>query len=196
MKCPRCKAENPDDAAYCSLCYTRFVTTERSWRAEEEAERLRREHQGRKLRCPNCGEFSPVDSPFCLRCAFVFEEPESLLVDEEEWRRQEAKETEELRREVEYLHESAMEVVDGEGGAEIMRRVEGIVTAGDRAHLRARGRVGITHAMKIIALLGEDLRRKGMDIVLKVYLLSEEAVKDLDDLELGITVRGEGEERH
>ncbi|MBC7248622.1 MAG: zinc ribbon domain-containing protein [Actinobacteria bacterium] len=196
MRCPKCKAENPDDATYCSLCYTRFVPTERSRKAEEEAERLRREHGGRKLRCPNCGELSPVDSPFCLRCAFVFEEPESLLVDEEEWRRQEAEENEELRREMEYLHENPIEVMDGEGGAEVMRRVEGIISAGDRAHLRARGRVGITHAMKIIALLGEDLRRKGQDLVLKVYLLSEEALKDLDDLELGITMKCEGEGRH
>lgn len=191
MKCPHCQAENPDDALYCSLCYTRFALPERSRQAEEEAERIREEHQGWKLRCPNCGELSPVDSPFCLRCGFVFEELESLLVSEEEWRRQEMERVEDIRRELESIHAHPIEILNEEGGAEALRRLEGIVSAGDSARIRARGRIGITHAMKIVALLGEDLRKKGKDVVMRVHMLSDEAVKDLEDLELGIILKGE-----
>lgn len=194
MKCPKCQAENPDEASYCSLCYTRFDTTQKSRMADEEAERLRRERQGWKLRCPNCGQLSPVDSQFCLRCAFVFEERESLLVDEEEWRKQEEREEEELLREMALLHESPIEVVGNEEGAEIMRRLEGIILAGNRAHIHAKGRSGIAHAMKLVAVLCDELRKKGRETVMKVYLLSEEALRDLDDLEVGIILRGEREE--
>ncbi len=191
MKCPHCQAENPDDATYCSLCYARFAVPKTSRKAEEEAERLRKEHQGWKLRCPNCGELSPVASSFCLRCGFQFEELEALLVSEEEWRRQESEKAEEIRREVESIHASPIEILDTEGGAEALRRLEGIISSGDRARLRARGRVGITQAMKVVALLGEDLRKKGQDVVMRVQMLSDEAVKDLDDLELDIIVKGE-----
>lgn len=192
MKCPHCQAENPDDALYCSLCFTRFVAPERSQK-EEEAKRIRERHQGWKLRCPNCEELSPVDSPFCMRCGFVFEELEPLLVPEEEWCRQEREKEETVKRELEFIHAEPI-VVTGEGeGAEIIRRLEGIISEGDSAHVRARGRIGITYAMKIIALLGEDLRKKGRDVVLRVQLLSDEAVKELEDLELGIILKGEQE---
>lgn len=191
MKCPHCQAENPDDALYCSLCFTRFVAPERSRKAEEEAERIREEHKGWKLRCPNCEELSPVDSPFCMRCGFVFEELESLLVPEEEWRRQEREKEEMVRRELEFIHADPIVVTDEGEGAETIRRLEGIISAGDSAHVRARGRTGVAHAMKMIALIGEDMRKKGRDVVLRVQLVSDEAVKNLEDLELGIILKGE-----
>lgn len=189
MKCPQCQAENPDDAQYCYLCYTRFRVQERSSEAEEKARRIRESNRGARLRCPNCGELSPVESPFCLRCGFVFEDPESLLVTEEEAGRYLESKSAKERREEEVLHSRPV-VVDGSAeGAEVMRRVEDALEGGYRAHLQARGRQAIAHALKMLALMGEEMGRRGKEIVLRVRLLDEHAVKDLEDLGLDIEVQ-------
>lgn len=186
MKCPQCQAENPDDAQYCYLCYTRFKVMERSAEAEERARRLRENNIGARLRCPNCGELSPVESPFCLRCGFAFEDPEALLVPEEEVREYTERRTWKERQEEEGLHSQPIRV-DGEmDGAELMRRLDDILNAGYRARLQARGRQSIAHALKVLALLGEEWEGKGKEITLRVRMLGEQIVKDLEDLDLEI----------
>ncbi|MDI6872902.1 zinc ribbon domain-containing protein [Candidatus Solincola sp.] len=186
MRCPQCQAENPDDAQYCYLCYTRFGVRERSAEAEERARRLGEDNRGARLRCPNCGELSPVESPFCLRCGFVFEDIESLLVPEEQVRGyMEDKERRE-RLENEGLHSRPIPVEGDIDGVEVMRRVEDVLGGGYRARLQARGRQAIAHALKVLALLGEEMERKGKELILRVRLLDEQVVKDLEDLGLDI----------
>lgn len=186
MKCPQCQAENPDDAQYCYLCYARFRVRERSSEAEEKARRIREGNEGARLRCPNCGELSPVESPFCLRCGFVFEDPESLLVPEEEVESYLEKRVSRERQEDEVLHTHPI-VVDGAvEGAEVMRRIEDALESGYRAHVQARGRHAIAHAMKLFALLGEEMERRGKELVLRVRLQDDQVVKDLEDLALDL----------
>ena len=44
MKCPKCKAENADDAEFCTLCYTRFQVGVRSLDEDEAAQRIKEKH--------------------------------------------------------------------------------------------------------------------------------------------------------
>lgn len=186
MKCPQCQAENPDDAQYCYLCYTRFRLRVRSTEAEEKARRIQESHQGARLCCPNCGELSPLESPFCLRCGFVFEDPESLLVPEDRIRELMERKAEKERRETEALHAEPILLDAHTDGAEVMRRVEDVLNGGYRAHLRARGRQAITYTMKVLALLGEELERRGKELLLRVRMMDDQVVKDLEDLGLDI----------
>ncbi len=186
MKCPQCQAENPDDAQFCNLCYTRFRVRERSTEAEEKARLIRENNKGARLRCPNCGELSPVESPFCMRCGFVFEDLEALLVPEEEVESYlQARERQE-RREEEVLHSKPIPVGAADDGAAVMRRVEDVLAGGYRAHLQVQGRQAIVHALKILALLRQETERKGKDLLLRVRLLDDRVIKDLEDLALDI----------
>ncbi len=186
MKCPQCQAENPDDAQFCNLCYTRFRVRERSTEAEEKARLIRENNKGARLRCPNCGELSPVESPFCMRCGFVFEDLEALLVPEEEVESYlQARERQE-RREEEVLHSQPIPVGAADDGVAVMRRVEDVLAGGYRAHLQVQGRQAIAHALKILALLRQETERKGKDLLLRVRLLDDRVIKDLEDLALDI----------
>lgn len=186
MKCPYCQADNPEDAQYCYLCYARFGPRERSMEDEERRRRLGEENRGAQIRCPNCGELSPSESSFCLRCAFVFEDVESLLVPEEQVREYMRSRAARERSEEEDLHSRPIPVEGDVDGAELMRRVEDVLNGGYRARLQARGRQAITHALKVLALLGEEMERRGKELVLRVRLLDEQVVKHLDDLGLSI----------
>jgi len=188
MKCPKCQAENAEDAEFCSLCYARFEVRLRSSRVDEAADAMREEHQGSRLRCPSCGEMSPLDCQFCLRCGFVFEDLEALMVSEEE--------VERLEREARALREG----VSGSGGEEsititpasdgvaVMRVLSDRLVRGLKPCINARGRDAITYAMKLISLLGDELRAGGNDLRLMSRLIGEGPVTYLEDVELEIVL--------
>jgi hypothetical protein len=187
MICPECQAENADDAQFCSLCFARFSRPDRSRGAENTAKELAEKHQGSQLKCPSCGDLSPLESPFCLRCAFVFEDPESIMID--------AAEIEKIARERDGVKRQALEeltaaplILTGElDGAEIMRQINEAIGRGYKARIQTSGRNGITHVLKVIALASEESDK---DICLRVRLISEGAVIDLDDVALEIIIEG------
>jgi ribosomal protein L40E len=186
MKCPKCQADNSEDAEFCSLCYARFQVGVRSLDEDEEAQRIKEKHEGSMLRCPSCGATSPLDSQFCLRCGFVFENLESLLVSQEEIDRLKREEEEHKAEEQETLAYEPVIVTAEADGAEIMRSLDDILARGQQARIHCRGREAVTYAMKIVALMGEDLRAKGRDIRLKASLMSDGTITHLDDVELEI----------
>lgn len=188
MRCPKCQAENADDAAYCSLCYARFQVQLRSHEVDEAARRMGDTHQGAMLRCPSCRSFSPLDSQFCLKCGFVFEDLESLMVTREEVEREGREREEARKREAEVLVSEPIVVEAGSDGAAVMRSIEDVLDKGYRARVHTRGRDATTYAMKLLALLAVDLRNKDREMTLKVHLTSEGAVTYLEDVELEIVV--------
>jgi len=187
MRCPKCNAENPEDASYCNLCYAPFPARD-SMQAEERARLMGEKHKGAMLKCPNCGELSPPHSQFCLKCGFLFEDPESLLIPEDEVIRLMRKKGEVVIEELKEIHAAPIRMGPDTQGAEIMRGLEDILSQGNRACIHARGRNDITHAMKILALFSDERRRQGREVYVRVRLLGEEAIVHLDDVELEIVV--------
>ena len=49
-------------------------------------------------------------------------------------------------------------------------------------------RDAITYAMKIVALLGEDMRSGGKDVRLRATLITEEAITYIEDVELELVL--------
>jgi len=188
MKCPKCQAENSDDAQYCSLCFTRFQFEIRSDEADQAGREMAKKHKGAQLRCPGCGELSPIDSPFCLRCAFVFENPELIIVDAAEVEEISRQKNGVQRQEEEEILAAPLILTKESDGKEIMRHIGDAVNRGYKARVHVAGRNGITHALKVIALLSEDYSKKGREIRLRVNLISEGIVIDLDDVELEIII--------
>ena len=186
MKCPECRAENPENAEFCSLCYARFAARPRFAEADEAAALLRETHRGAKLRCPNCAVLSPPASPFCLDCGFAFEDLEALLVGEEEQERMRAQARAALREEEEERALEAIPLTAETDGAAVIRRLSDHLRRGLKPRLQARGRSAVTYAMKLVALLGEDVRAGGGDVRLRVALTGEGVLAHLDDVELEI----------
>jgi hypothetical protein len=183
MRCPKCQAENPDDAEYCSLCFSRF-RTEDFIDGNEETIKLREKHAESLLRCPSCDTLSPVTSTFCLSCGFTFDDIGPLIVAEEEIDAQ-AKVKEDIKKkEQESLCSTPIAVCEDSEGAEVMRGIEDILKKGQKAVVHTQGRSATTHAMKIIALMSEELYKRNSNLLIKVNLLSEGAVTYLEDVEL------------
>lgn len=185
MRCPACGAENPENATYCSLCFTRFEGG--SWQDHRQSPAILGDvGEGKRILCPNCQELNPVDTRFCMHCGFVFDSVEELLVSAEEaarWKEERKVREEEVFRE--RLSEP-VRVDDGFSGAEIMRRIEIALEAGAMPRFLAKGKNSITHLMKLLALAGEERRKVGKAFALRVRLANEEAMPDLEDVELEV----------
>jgi class 3 adenylate cyclase/tetratricopeptide (TPR) repeat protein len=59
MKCPKCQAENPDSAKFCSECGNKL-----------------------EIRCPECGKVNPLGSKFCNECGHNLTVPVSPALKE------------------------------------------------------------------------------------------------------------------
>jgi Double zinc ribbon len=188
MKCPKCQAENPDEAEFCSLCYARFQEGLRSADIDDAAKNMRDVHLGSKLRCPSCGDMSPLDSQFCLRCGFVFEDLEALMVSEEEIAKIEQERRDLKAEEMKSAEVEPIEITAESDGAAMMRNLSDMLGRGMNPRLHARGRNAVTYAMKIIALLGEDARARGEDLRFRANLISEGSITHLEDVELEIVL--------
>ena len=183
MRCPKCQAENPNDAEYCSLCFMRFKT-EDFIDGNEETIRLREKHAESMICCPSCRTLSPVTSTFCLSCGFTFDDIEPLLVTEEELDAQAQAKEEIQRKEEETVSTTPIIVSEESEGAEIMRSIEDVLEKGQKAVVHTQGRSATTHAMKIIALMSGELYKRDKNLSVKVNLLSEGTVTYLEDVEL------------
>jgi len=190
MKCPECNAENADDAEFCSLCYARFKTQLRSRDIDEAASRMREKDENARLCCPSCKSLSPLDTQFCLRCGFVFEDLEALMVAGEELERINREAAGVIVEEEKALLSEPIVVTAEADGAEIMRNLSDYLSRGLHPCIHAHGRNAITYAMKIIALLGEDMRKSGTDIRLRANLITEAAITHLEDVELELVIEG------
>lgn len=185
MKCPACGADNPENASYCSLCFSRFdelISSE----ARRAASARDKADEGARIICPNCEELNPVDTYFCMRCGFIFDSVDDLLVTPEKAAQLEAKKRaveEEVFRE--RLSEP-IQVDDGFSGADLMRRIEKALEAGARPRFVARGRNSVTHLMKLLALASLERGKSGKDVFFRVRLAEEEIMPDLDDVELEV----------
>ena len=188
MKCPKCQAENPDDAEFCSLCYARFYVQLRSQEIDEAALRMRERHQGSRLCCPSCQEMSPLDSQFCLKCGFVFEDLEALLVSEEEIERIRREKEDRKTEEEKVLISEPIVVSADSDGVEILRNLDDHLAKGLHPRIHARGRNDVTYAMKIVALLGQDIRERGGDVRCRINLITEGTITHLEDVELEIVL--------
>lgn len=188
MKCPKCQAENPDDAEFCSLCYARFYVQLRSQEIDEAALRMRERHQGSRLCCPSCQEMSPLDSQFCLKCGFVFEDLEALLVSEEEIERIRREKEDRKTEEEKVLISEPIVVSADSDGVEILRNLDDHLAKGLHPRIHARGRNDVTCAMKIVALLGQDIRERGGDVRCRINLITEGTITHLEDVELEIVL--------
>ena len=73
-------------------------------------------------------------------------------------------------------------------GAEIMRNLSDNLSRGLHPCVHAHGRNAITYAMKLIALLGEDMRKRGTDIRLRANLITEVAITYLEDVEIELVL--------
>ncbi len=184
MRCPECQAENADDAGFCSLCFTVFKTALRSHETEETARQLKEENEGSKLRCPSCGDLSPLEAQFCLKCGFVFDDPASIMVSGEEAREIERRRSEAKKEESAEMPLPPFVMAPGIDGGELMRDLESAMRRGQRPRLQARGRENITYAMKLLALLADELRVKGMEMLIAPGLMGEKSTVHLDDVEL------------
>lgn len=191
MRCPECQAENADDAEFCSLCFARFKAGLRSTEMEEAARRLKDENKDARLRCPSCGDLSPLDAQFCLRCGFVFEDPASLMVSGEEARELERRRVEAKREESAERELPPFVVALGTDGGSLMRELEAALERGQRPRLQARGRDGVTHAMKLLALLADDMRPRGRELLVSPGLMGERSTVHLDDVELELRLKTE-----
>ncbi len=192
MRCPECQAENADDAEFCSLCYARFKTALRSHEAEEAARQLMKENEDSRLCCPSCGDLSPIDAQFCLRCGFVFDDPASIMVNGQEAREIELRRSEQRKEESAGMPLPPFTVSPGVDGGAMMRDIEAALRRGQRPRVQARGRESITHAMKLLALLADELRVRGIEVVIAPALLGEKSTVHLDDVELELALEIKG----
>jgi hypothetical protein len=147
---------------------------------------MREKHLGAKLRCPNCQSLSPLDSQFCLRCGFVFEDLESLMVSEEEMQRIDAEAQALREKEGADLDPEVITITPESDGAAAMRDRLDRLGRGVRPRIHAKGRNAITYAMKILALMGEDMSSRGSGLRLSAHLISEGSITYLEDVELEI----------
>lgn len=183
MRCPKCKAENPDDAEYCSLCFTRF-RTEDFIEGNEKSIKIREKHPESMIRCPSCGTLSPVKSPFCLSCGFTFDDIEPLLVTAEELDAQAKAKADIQRKEQEDVSSTPITVSEDSKGAEVMKSIEDILDKGQKAIIHTHGRNATTHAMKIIALMSGEMHERDRSLSIRANLLSEGTVTHLEEVEL------------
>jgi hypothetical protein len=184
MKCPRCGAENPENANFCSLCYLRFDDPPSRGSAEDLKQAIEERRHGIKVICPNCQEVSPISSEYCIRCGFFFEDRESLVITDEQIKELAEKKEESAHREREEILSSPMIVKRGEEGPQLMRTIERTLEEGYRARLHAAGRDDITYAIKLIALINQSLIKKDKSLKCTIFLLEEESILNLDDLKV------------
>jgi ribosomal protein L40E len=184
MLCPKCKAENPDGASFCTLCFTRFEGPSIGLSQEELYAEIEEKHREAKVLCPNCNEVSPISSHYCLKCGFIFEDRQSLIISEEELARMREERRRVAERQLEETLTAPIEVTPQSDGGEIIRYMEEALANSYRPRMHARGRNAITFAMKLAALLSEEHKKQGRLLRMEVNLLSEEEITHPDDLAL------------
>ncbi len=182
MLCPKCKAENPDGASFCTLCFTKFEGPSIGLSQEEIYAEIHEKHRQAKVVCPNCEEVSPITSLYCLKCGFIFEDRESLIISEEELSRREELRRRAAEQELEKELTAPLELTTGMDGGEVIRSLDEALRNSFRPRLHARGRNDITFAVKLLSLMSEDHRKKGEVLSLQINLLSEEEITHPDDL--------------
>ncbi len=188
MICPKCKAENPEGSAFCTLCYTKFTGPSIGLSQEELYAEIAEKHKEARVKCPNCGEIQPISSRWCNRCGFIFEDRESLVVSEEELQAILGERENRAELELRSTMTEPLEVTPEADGGLIIRSVQDVLKSGNHPRLHARGRNAITYCVKLITLLSEEVRRNNQSLRFGSYLLTEEQVIHPDDLAVEFVV--------
>ncbi len=183
--CPRCDAENPDEAHFCNLCYASFEAQAETTVNQTE---IKAEKSGASARCPNCGEVGPLNAEFCGRCGFEFSGTARQVVEPEKRASEAQARLDALEKEAREIREKPMVIAADTDGAELMRRLAESLDAGFRPRVRASGKEPIALIIKLLARLGEEMRSKDKQLWVQPYFVDGEPVRYLEDMEVELVV--------
>lgn len=186
MICPKCKAENPDGAEFCTLCYCKFSGPSIGLSQDDIHAVIDEKHREARILCPNCREISPISSLWCLKCGFIFEDRENLIIQEEEAAELLKQKTADTALEQKRAQAEPIVVTPETDGVAILRSLQEALRGGNCPQLQAQGRVPVTYAMKLVTLLGEEIRKNGGDLLIRSFLATEEQLVHPDDLAVTI----------
>ncbi len=179
--CPKCSAENPEDAGFCNLCYRSFEAESGEGRESDLTHEAARE-PGTSVRCPNCGTIGPASGEFCGRCGFAFSGTERLGVEPEEQLGEEQERLDTLRRETRDLMERPLTVTADTDGSELMRRLAESLEQGYRPRVRAAGKEPIAMAVKLLARMSEEFGARDEQLWVQTHFVDSRAVRYLEEL--------------
>ncbi len=188
MICPKCKAENAEGSAFCSLCYTKFTGPSIGLRQEELYAEIAEKHREARIKCPNCSDVQPISTMWCNRCGFIFENREELIISDEEAQAILTERENLAEKDLRETMSEPIEVTPEADGGLIIRNVQDILKAGNHPRLHASGRNAITYAIRLITLMSEEARRNNQSIRISSYLLTEGQVVHPDDLSVELVV--------
>lgn len=182
MICPKCKAENPDGAEFCTLCYCKFSGPSIGLSHDDVYAEIAEKHKEARILCPNCKEISPISALWCLKCGFIFEDRESLIIPEEKVAELLEEKVSSNAFELKKTQTEPIVITPETDGAATLRTLQDALRGGNCPQLKAQGRVPVTFAVKLITLLGEEIRKNNGDLLVRTFLATEEQLMHPDDL--------------
>ncbi len=185
--CPKCDAENPDEAKFCNLCFENFDAIAGPEDAGTSQPGAGSE-PGAQAKCPNCGEVGPVDAEFCGRCGFDFRGSTREVVAPEQQVSEAQAKLDELEREAREIREKPIVVTAESDGAEVMRLLAESLEAGFRPRVRASGKEPISLVVKLLSRLAEDYRAKDKQLWVQPFFADGEPVRYLEDMQVELVV--------
>ncbi len=184
--CPKCDAENPEEAKFCNLCFENFDAIGSTQDAESQPGA--RCEPGAQAACPNCGEIGPVDAEYCGRCGYDFRGASREVLEPEQQVSEAQAKLDELEREARELREKPLVVTAESDGAEVMRRLAESLEAGFRPRVRASGKEPISLVVKLLARLAEEYRAKEKQLWVQPFFVDGEPVRFLEDMQVELVV--------
>ncbi len=188
MICPNCGAENPENATYCTLCYAKFSIPDPHLTDDRMDHEIDERYKGLRLLCPNCQEISPISSQYCLKCGFIFDNIDDYTISVEKQEELSKVKREQKEKELEKILSAPIVVTPESDGTEVMRSMDEALKEKKMARLHARGKEAIAYSAKIIALMSEEMERRGHKLRSSLRLLTEDPLVDLYDLEVEFTL--------
>ncbi len=185
--CPKCDAENPDEAKFCNLCFADFEAEEGERREPDVGEEGGGQ-SGDGARCPNCGEIGPASAEFCGRCGYSFSGVGREIVETQQQVNEAQAKLDTQEEETKKLREKPLTVTPGTDGAELMRRLSESLEQGYRPRLRAAGKEPIAIAMKLLARLSEEFRARDRQLWVQADFVDSQPVRHLEELEVELVL--------
>ncbi len=185
--CPKCSAENPDEAKYCNLCYRSFQTDDGTGQAPDVTDAAAG-RPGASVRCPNCDAIGPANEEFCGRCGFAFAGTERELVEPERQATEAQEKLDALERETRELREKPLTVTADSEVADLMRRLAESLEQGFRPRVRATGKEPIALTVKLLARMSEEFRAKDKQLWVQAHFVDSQPVRHLEELEVELVL--------
>lgn len=182
MICPKCKAENPDGAEFCTLCYCKFTGHSIGLNNDDIYAEIAEKHKEAKILCPNCEDVSPISAMWCIKCGFIFEDREGLIITDERAAELLQEKQQSSVLEIKGSQSEPIVISADSDGVAALRSMQEVLRSGNCPRVEARGRNAITYAIKLITLLGEEMRKNNRDLLVRTFLATEEQLVHPDDL--------------